>query len=202
MTFATITTKLGSTTKRRRLGLLAILAVAAALSAGAGTASAADVSSTYGSPGWVSAHTYGVVAFSTDIFSQSHPQAAIGFDQLYLYASPASSQTQVAVVTSTLMSCWYGGTGFGCGSTGISHTSSWYVAPGAWRQVPSTMETGGFYYSSNTASYFMQLTVRWQTPSGVFLGQKTINYRASGDVICMTAHCSTSAGYGYWFGTV
>ncbi|MEN3341671.1 MAG: hypothetical protein V7644_1075 [Actinomycetota bacterium] len=187
--------------RRFRSCVLLLLATAVGVVAlDAGTAKAADLQSSYGQPGWISAHSSAVASAPTnDIFSQALPSGAIGLDSLYLYASPASSQTQVAVVTSTLYSCWFAITASSCWRMGTSATSSWYVTPGGWRWIQDRSPLNLAFNTGNAYSYFVQLTVRWQTTSGVFLGQKSVNYRATGDLTCATTRCQTSDGYGYFF---
>jgi hypothetical protein len=155
--------------------------VLAALAMGAGTSSAAGVESSYSSPGWVSAHSVAIAnAPTTDVFSQSSQQvAAIGFDKLSLYASPASNQTQVVTVTNTVKGCssnlglLYA---YQCGIEG-SRTAAWYVRPGAWATVADKSPLDVAFYTAGHI-YFAQLTVTWRTTSGALLGQIVVDYTA------------------------
>src|SRR5262245_58155910 len=152
-------------TSLRRTRLLALLVAAtasvlAALAVGAGTASAAGVESAYTlySPGWVSAHSVAIAsAPTTYVFSQSSQQvAAIGFDRLQLYASAASSQTQVVTVTNTVKSCFsnLGPTYlYGCATEG-SRTAAWYVRPGSWATVGDKSPLDVAFYTESPHVYF------------------------------------------------
>src|SRR5690349_11363359 len=89
----------------RRIAALAA-GLVTTLALGAGTAQAFDYAATpTGTPGWVSAHTVAAASASTDVFDQGMTTAAIGYDTLWLYPSPASAQTQIVTVRSTVREC-------------------------------------------------------------------------------------------------
>jgi hypothetical protein len=163
----------------------------AALAVGAGNASALDVQSSSGSPGWVSALTDGAATESSDVFGASTIQAGVGFMSLSLWASPASSQTQVVTVT---MSVWgeYLLKLYNQGSS----TRSWYVYPGRWNNVVVNAAGSPLVVFGPNANvfYFAQATVTWKTLSGAYLGSKVINYRSLGDLQCLTNGCAYHNG--------
>jgi hypothetical protein len=174
----------------RSLLAATVVGVVTALLVGAGTASAAD-GSAYGSAGWISTYTLAAASTSNDIFAQSLRTATIGLGPTWLYASPASSQTQLVTITNRIRGCtsnlgplyaYY------CSDEGSS-SASWYVAPGAWRSIdPGTLDVTVSAHQGTRS--FAQLTVTWKTLSGVVLGQKVVNYRSAGDGYCLTTGCS------------
>jgi hypothetical protein len=208
MTLTTTSTdsKLAQLTASRKARLISLLilaacALAASLAIAAPTARAADIESSGWRPGWVSAHTHAVASAPTsDIFSQGLEGAAIGFDTLYLYASPASAQTQVVTVTNTIKGC-RSNLGpvyvYGCYNQGSS-TGSWYVAPGAWRSVTNTNPLNVAFSTVGADLYFAQLTVTWRTLSGAYLGHEVINYRSGNDLRCDTTRCGYLGGGNEW----
>jgi hypothetical protein len=163
----------------------------AALAVGTGNASALDVQSSNGSPGWVSAITEAAVTDGSDVFGAAMMQSVIGFRSLALWASPASSQTQVATVTLSVWGDWNLSSYFqGSG------TRKYYVYPGRWNNVVlNTTGTPAVAFGpQGYAFYFGQATVTWRTLSGAYLGSKVINYRSLSDLECMTAGCSFHDG--------
>lgn len=193
--------------RRRVLRLLASGLVATA-ALGAGTAQAFDYAATpTGNPGWVSAHTVAAATASTDIFNQGLTTAAIGYDTLWLYPSPATAQTQIVTVRNTVREC--GATYLSeaklasqCQTAG-SRVAAWYVKPGDWTWISDrTPLSVGFDVVPGWVLY-SRLTITWQTLSGVTLGTKIINYRDAGDGACHSAQCTwwgpTAASWGYGF---
>src|SRR5262245_12081885 len=171
--------------------LVVVGSAIAALAVGAGNASALDVQASNGSPGWVSALTAAAETDSSNIFSAGTFEAAIGFKSLSLWASPASSQTQVVTVTATVWAEWINRV-YNVGSS----TKSWYVYPGRWNTVVANAvgsPTVGLAPVANMF-HFVQATVTWRTLSGAYLGSKVINYRSLSDLQCLTAGCSLHDG--------
>ena len=178
------------------------------LALGAGTAQAADYAATpTGSPGWVSAHTVAAASASTDIFDQGMTTAAIGYDSLWLYPSPASAQTQIVTVRSTVREC--GATYLSeaklagqCQTLG-TRAAAWYVKPGDWTWIADRSPLDiGFDVVPGWVNYG-RLTITWQTLSGYTLGTKIINYRDAADGACHSRQCSwwgpTTGSWGYSF---
>jgi hypothetical protein len=180
------------------LTLLAVALAAAALpAAGAGRASAHDWTAT-GTPGGVAARTNAAGRIPADIFEPA--EAAIGFDQLWVTPSPASSQAQSVTVQSTVKGCAVTFSSdallaFGCGNDGM-RSANYYAAPGGWRRLDPTPLIVSFPTFSRR--YFAELTVTWYTTSGVQLGQTTINYRGAGDGYCVNSSCAYEGAGDAW----
>lgn len=173
--------------------LLAAAGAIVALGAAAQSASALTLQSVSGSPGWISARTSAITQDSSDVFSAgAQMNAIIGVDSMALYASPASSQTQVVQVTLHVWTHWLNG----WIDEGYS-TRSYYVAPGAWRTAVVHASGGpafGWFTTNGKYFYLSQLTVTWRTPGGAFLGQKVVNYDAASDQLCLTVGCRETNG--------
>jgi hypothetical protein len=169
-----------------------------ALGAAAQSASALTLQSASGSPGWISARTDAITQDTSDAFTAAtHMNAAIGLESLALYASPASSQTQVVQVTEHVWAHWLNG----WIHEGAS-TRTYYVAPGAWRTVVANASGApvfGWFGWNGKYFYLPQLEVTWRTPSGGFLGHKVVNYDAASDQHCLTVGCRENDGWGYSF---
>jgi hypothetical protein len=183
--------------RSRARHLLAAAVAIAALGVAAQSASAATLDSWSGSPGWVSAQTDALAQDTSDVFTAgAQMNAAISLKSLALYASPASSQTQVVQVTEHVWAHWLNGwidEGYG--------TRSYYVAPGAWRTAVvngTNAPIFGWFVTNGKYFYVPQLTLTWRTPGGAFLGQKVISYSAASDQLCLTVGCRANDG-GYTF---
>lgn len=187
----------------RRIAALAV-GLVTMLALGAGTAQAFDYQSTpNGSPGWVSAHSVGLASASNDVFANSLTTAWIGFDSLWLYPSPATSQTQIVTVRNAINTCGVPYIGddriaYQCTTMGSS-TASWYVGPGDWTGISNRSPLNVNFIFHSGWRYYSQLTITWRTLSGAYLGQKVINYRDAADGACHTAQCTWSGtGSSFW----
>jgi hypothetical protein len=196
--------------KRQRIKRLVIslaAAAAAALAPAAGTAAAYDWTSN-GTPGWVDAHTVAVAAAQpSDIFVQPYTTGAIGYDSLWLYPSPASSQRQYVTVSSKVWEC--GVTTLSetqlasyCASDGPRNTA-WYVNPGGWQSVNDRTGLNISFVTTGSRYYTGQLTVNWYTAAGAWLGRKVLDYRGPSDGRCASGRCYWTGGgssnWGYSF---
>jgi hypothetical protein len=181
----------------RTVALALVLAVFAVPTAGR-----ADTSGP-GIPGWISTSTAAVSdGYISDIFAASISGFAnIELENLWLYASPASAQTQIVTVTNAVHNCISNlgpNYAFMC-PVGAAATGAWQIAPGAWRWVGTPSNLVASFATQPQGYYFSEVTVTWQTPSGVVLGRTVHDYQGAREGRCLSVRCRWANQFGYTF---